>query len=181
MSRFGSVSPEMEAKILSLAGDQVSATGSIAAPVGVYVPPESKKQKVDPKDLVAESFEPPATWIVPVATYSSANSRDIKASIGRKGSQQDKVFAVLGKHHQTLALFADFAIHTKGWQVKITLTRLAPGELDEFENLPMSLKAIVDAVARMLGVKDKDKRIKFVAQQEKSKLYGVRIQMEVVG
>lgn len=149
--------------------------------IGLVLPDGSPEApaKIKPRDLVEESFEAPGTWVVPVATYSVANSRDIKASIGRKGSQQDKVFGVLGKYHTELARFADYGVHA-GKLVRVTITRLAPGTLDEYENLPMATKAVVDACARILGVKDNDQRVKFVAKQEKSATYGVRIRMEFV-
>lgn len=141
------------------------------SPVGIR-----KMKRIKKQELIEESFITPGTWTIPVATYSVANTREM---IGRSGSQQDKVFAVLGKYHSFIATFADFGIHTNIWQVKITMTRLAPRELDVCDNLPCALKACIDAVARMLGVRDNDKRVRFVADQEKSDKYGVRVKMEV--
>lgn len=66
---------------------------------------------------------------------------------------------------------------------KIMLTRLAPDELDAFENLPMSFKYIVDAVCAIItgdyrpGRADGDKRISLACDQVKNKEYGVRIEI----
>lgn len=65
---------------------------------------------------------------------------------------------------------------------KVMLTRLAPLELDTFENLPMSFKYIVDAICAILtgnykpGQADRDKRISLACDQVKSNEYGVRIE-----
>lgn len=63
----------------------------------------------------------------------------------------------------------------------IKLTRYAPDFLDEFENLPMSFKYIVDACCAIItgdfraGRADGDKRIKLSCDQIKSEGYGIRI------
>lgn len=64
--------------------------------------------------------------------------------------------------------------------VIVTLTRIAPRELDAHDNLPGSMKAIVDGVADALGVKDKDKRVRWAYDQKKGppKTYGVVIMIE---
>jgi len=65
----------------------------------------------------------------------------------------------------------------------IMLTRFAPKELDVFDNLPMSLKYIVDAVCAIItgdyraGKADGDKRISIACGQKKNKAYGVRIEI----
>lgn len=66
---------------------------------------------------------------------------------------------------------------------KITLTRFAPHELDRFDNLPMSLKYIVDAVCAIItgnympGQADSDKRITLACDQIKCQEYGIRIEI----
>ena len=74
--------------------------------------------------------------------------------------------------------------------IRVTLTRLSFGTLDEFDNLPGSLKHVADAVAwwargkvGKIGQADRDARaIRFVARQEKCPKgqRGVRIQVEGV-
>lgn len=66
---------------------------------------------------------------------------------------------------------------------KVHLTRFAPTELDVFDNLPMSFKYIVDAICAIItgnyvaGKADSDKRISISCGQEKSKAYGIRIEV----
>ncbi len=63
------------------------------------------------------------------------------------------------------------------------LIRLAPNELDVFDNLPMSLKYIVDAICAIItgeyraGKADSDKRISIACGQISSKEYGVRVEI----
>lgn len=51
----------------------------------------------------------------------------------------------------------------------VTLTRLAPRELDRADNLPRSCKAIVDEIAHQLGIDDKDPRMTIHYQQRRGK------------
>lgn len=66
---------------------------------------------------------------------------------------------------------------------QVMLTRFAPDFLDEFDNLPMSFKYIVDAVCAIItgnyvaGRADSDKRINIRCGQIKSSAYGIRIQI----
>lgn len=58
----------------------------------------------------------------------------------------------------------------------ITLTRLAPRELDGHDNLRTALKPTVDGIADALGLKsDRDPRVEWLYAQAKSKSYGVAI------
>lgn len=69
--------------------------------------------------------------------------------------------------------------------VKIKITRIAPRFLDKFENLPMSLKYINDAIcevlipAKAIGQADGDKRIQTTCDQIKGypKEYAVQIEI----
>lgn len=69
---------------------------------------------------------------------------------------------------------------------KVTLTRIAPGTLDAHDNLPMSMKWIVDSIADYIipnqaaGQADDSKLIKWEYRQEKGKPreYAVRIEIE---
>lgn len=65
--------------------------------------------------------------------------------------------------------------------VTVTLTRIAPRALDG-DNLQNAFKAIRDGIADRLGVDDRDKRVRWVYDQEKGapKQYGIRIQIEPV-
>lgn len=68
--------------------------------------------------------------------------------------------------------------------VTVRLTRLAPGSLDEHDNLPSSMKHVVDHIADLYGVPDNDPRITWQpVQQEREKVgalrrrYAVRIEV----
>jgi len=50
----------------------------------------------------------------------------------------------------------------------VRVVRLAPGQgLDGHDNVGMACKALVDGVADLLGVRDDDKRVTFVPDQER--------------
>lgn len=67
---------------------------------------------------------------------------------------------------------------------KIMLTRYAPKQLDGHDNLPMSMKYVVDAIAEVLtgnltpGQADSDSRILIEYAQKISKTYGVELNLE---
>lgn len=72
-----------------------------------------------------------------------------------------------------------------GERVKVALTRIAPRSLDSFDNLPSSMKPVIDAIADFFlpglkaGRADADKRFEFTLHQEKGrpKEYGLRIEI----
>lgn len=64
--------------------------------------------------------------------------------------------------------------------IAVTLTRIAPGLLDAFENLPAALKAIVDEVAAWCGPKDNDPIYTWKAEQRKSEAGVYRIELVIV-
>lgn len=59
----------------------------------------------------------------------------------------------------------------------ITLTRLAPRQLDDDNNVA-GCKAVRDAIAAWLGINDNDPRVTWRYAQERAKTYAVRIQIE---
>ncbi len=64
--------------------------------------------------------------------------------------------------------------------VVVTLTRIAPHELDD-DNLAFAFKAMRDGVADALGVRDRDPRVSWRYAQRKPKTprtYGVEITVE---
>lgn len=62
----------------------------------------------------------------------------------------------------------------------VTLTRLGPRALDT-DNLAISAKHTRDGIADRLGVNDNDPRVEWRYAQEKSKAYGVRVQISQPG
>jgi hypothetical protein len=61
----------------------------------------------------------------------------------------------------------------------VHLTRVSFGKLDPFENLPQSLKGVVDEVAWQLGVNDRDPIVLWKAHQEHGpkKYYAVKVRI----
>lgn len=110
---------------------------------------------------------------LPVKTVSEANCFEPwQKKYGRHKDQQRLVELALNPLRDKIKL-----------PCKIMLTRLAPKQLDVFDNLPMSLKYIVDAVCSIItgeyraGKADSDKRISISCDQVKSNEYGVRIEI----
>jgi hypothetical protein len=66
--------------------------------------------------------------------------------------------------------------------VQVTLTRVAPRELDVGDNLPASMKACRDSVADALGVDDRTPLVDWVYRQRRGKPreYAVEIQIESI-
>ena len=64
--------------------------------------------------------------------------------------------------------------------LRITLTRIAPRDLDGHENLPAGFKGVVDGVADWLKVDDSDKRLTFAYAQRtgKPKEYAAEVVVE---
>lgn len=60
----------------------------------------------------------------------------------------------------------------------ITLTCLGPRRLDAHDNLPMSFKAVVDAIAKWLRIDDGDERLTWQYAQEHSKQHSIRVLFE---
>lgn len=67
---------------------------------------------------------------------------------------------------------------------QITLTRYAPRKLDRFDNLPMSLKYILDAICEIItndfvpGRADSHEGLTVVYDQETNKEYGVKVHIK---
>lgn len=63
--------------------------------------------------------------------------------------------------------------------VRVTMVRYGPRSLDVGCGLNASLKPIRDGMADAFSVDDADERYEWVYRQERSKWYGVRIELEV--
>ena len=69
----------------------------------------------------------------------------------------------------------------------VTLTRYAPRKLDRFDNLPMSMKYILDAVCEVItgdyipGRADSHEGLTVAYEQVISKDYGVKIRIQNAG
>jgi hypothetical protein len=78
-----------------------------------------------------------------------------------------------------LVLRAKYGVKAPEVPGKVTITRLAPRQLDT-DNLAGACKHVRDGVADWLGIDDGDLRVAWVCEQEKAKpkQHGVRIKME---
>lgn len=91
------------------------------------------------------------------------------------------------KRHREQRRIVSFALKPLREKIKlpcnILLTRLAPHKLDKHDNLPMSMKYIVDAVCAIItgnfqaGKADSDERISIAYDQIQNKEYGVKIEI----
>ncbi len=61
--------------------------------------------------------------------------------------------------------------------VRVTITRYGPRKLDK-QNLPGAAKHVIDGIADFYRVNDGDDRWQFKFEQEISRFYGVRIEVE---
>lgn len=112
-------------------------------------------------------------------TVSEANAREFwRARAGRRSDQRDVVRAALNDQFGAAPLFH---VVVNSWTrdnpIDVTLTRMAPGELDEGDNLPGSMKAVRDEIAAWFGVDDRDKRLRWKYAQERTAagIYKLRI------
>ncbi len=140
-------------------------------------PPPPKGRRLPKRKLVPSVFVPPATWLVGVECFAEANARGHWSKHhGRKAGQQRKVSELLGKHLATLAPFAEH-YHT-GKPILIKLTRLGGQRMDQWDNLPRALKAILDTVCLICGIDDGSPLLRVEFDQESNDRLGVRITLE---
>jgi len=104
---------------------------------------------------------------LPIRTYSEANQRGHwRIGYARKMNQQNHT-----------GVYMRIAKCPQRKPARIRFTRLAKQRLDP-DNLAGSNKHVQDAVCKYLGCDDGDESIQFEYQQEKSKQYGVRVEIE---
>lgn len=111
----------------------------------------------------------------PVKTVSETNHRSSKAKIGRKAKQRQAVEDALTPepHADHLAFLYD-----GGGPWCVRLTRIAPGNGLDRDNLSAALKSVSDAVAAALGVDDGDPAFGVTwAQESRRGDMGVRVEV----
>lgn len=133
-------------------------------------------------------------WIklmLPVFTASEANG-GVKKSYIRNGKKCYKGEHWTDKHRRTklqkgttFMMLRPYASMLK-LPCKLILTRFAPRTLDKRDNLPMSLKYILDAVCAVItgdyrpGRADSSEEIDVIYNQVVSKEYGVMVEIQNV-
>lgn len=124
------VSREVERKILAMAGEPASPQRGVVAP-----------KPVGPARLTL------VVWIPGLLPRNESNTRGkARAYIARKTATKEAVRAALE------------GVPVLGWPrpVPVTLVRVGGRRMDTHENLPVSMKAVADAVCEWLGCDDGD-------------------------
>jgi len=113
-------------------------------------------------------------WDIPITTVSEGNCH--------------QHWRVKHKRHKQQQFFVRMTMSRDIRQVSlpchIKLTRIAPMMVDKFDNLPMSLKWVLDAVCDLItpglkpGRADNNEGIMVSYSQEKGRLASVRIEIE---
>ena len=168
-SRFDSVIRSANGSISIRKASKIDLKGS----GNMKVATQRKKRTVAKISMKSEVLEGKVILDLPLKTVSEANCFEPwQKKHGRHKDQQRIVALALNPLRDKIKL-----------PCKIMLTRLAPNELDTFDNLPMSLKYIVAAVCAIItreyraGKADSAKRISIACGQLVSKEYGVRIEI----
>ncbi len=127
---------------------------------------------------------------LPIKTVSEANGH--KKAVKRNGKTVYKTehWSAGAKRHRMQKEAVKFGcanrITPDMLPCIIKLTRIAPRFLDSFENLPMSLKYVNDAICELLvpgkaiGRADGDKRIQTICEQIKGAPHEYAIQIEII-
>lgn len=137
-----------------------------------------KLKRARKKDLHETRFVAPNAWIVGIETFSEANLAGVsRASIGRKANQRKAVQDAMAANWQVWGPIADAA--RSGKLLTIKLATLGCRTRDRWDNLPRSLKAVLDGCCLQLGIDDGMKNLKVEYDQLESDKIGVRIMLEV--
>ena len=121
-------------------------------------------------------LEPQAFEVsIPIRTVSELNAREHHMARHRRRQREKRavylpVLAALRKHGVTAPC-------------SVKLTRVAPSNGLDQDNLVSSMKSVIDAIAKALGVDDRDKRITWSYDQRrgKPKQYAVEVRVVAIG
>ena len=110
-------------------------------------------------------------FFIPLRTSRGQNNREHYMARARRVSRERQtVFSASPRAHLVaLNVVASASCGvTPGPVCTVTLTRVSPGRgVDGHDNLAGSLKAVVDELASILGVDDRDPRVTWKYQQER--------------
>lgn len=127
------------------------------------------------------------TLMLPILTVSEANggARKMNAATGKA---RGEYWTEKAKRHKQqkgiVALYLNSHKSALSLPCLITLTRYAPHKLDKHDNLPMSMKWILDAICAIItgdfrpGRADDSDQIDVIYRQEISAEYGVGVKIE---
>lgn len=108
-------------------------------------------------------------WL-PLIIPSVANLRECWAKKATRTKKQRSAAYLLLKSH-TWRKCPDAVV--------VRIVRQAPRLLDSHDNLPRSMKGVIDGCADALGVDDRDPRVRWVVDQQKGRQAGVIIELYV--
>lgn len=111
-------------------------------------------------------------FTVALRTVSLTNQRDAHWRHRHRRSKTERL------HTWRAWLAAGGRVLKDGERAAVTLTRIAPGTLDD-DNLRGAMKSCRDAIAACLGLDDGDERLTFAYAQERGRSYAVRVEIEV--
>jgi len=136
------------------------------------IPPPIEKSKIE--------------LVLPILTLSEANGLLSRTRFYKNGRAKPEHWTEAHARHKKQKNTIYYTCKTKISIVHlpctVKLVRLGPRELD-FDNLVISQKFVRDAVAELLtgdyvpGRADGDKRITWIYEQEKSKEYGIKLEI----
>lgn len=105
--------------------------------------------------------------ILPIKTVSTLNQREHWRARYRRSKSQREAARALSR----------CAAAAAGIPCVVTLTRIAPSNGLDGDNLQGALKAVRDGVADAIGVDDRDPSVEWRYGQERGKEYAVRIEI----
>lgn len=114
-------------------------------------------------------------FMMPIRTVSEANARVHWSARAKRARSQRQASKLITASHLRGLDWRAF----KHLPLTITLTRMSPRKLDS-DNLAGAFKAVRDGIADALGIDDGSDRLEWVYAQQKSKLVGVQVDIEVV-
>jgi len=127
---------------------------------------------------------------LPIKTVSEANGHKNAVKKNGKVIYKTEHWSQKAKRHRLQKEAIKFGLANRlddsCLPCTIKITRIAPRFLDKFENLPMSLKYVNDAICELLvpgkaiGQADSDKRIETICDQKKGVVGEYAIEIEII-
>jgi hypothetical protein len=147
---------------------------------------DKMSKEIDAKSQYMAVVPKPITVRLDVRTRNYANGSQGRTRAGMLARAAEKktlrAQASNGCHYQTRAsLTFMYLLHLmNAGGCAITLTRIAPRELDAHDGLRSALKPVVDGVADFFGCKDNDPRLSWQYEQRRGRVreYAVEIRLE---
>ena len=152
--------PDLERKVLELAGQSASREASQEAP---------------PAKLVTPGMIAPGVWLVAFESVVEANKRDWRARSRRSGA----AWKAVRKAVRLVDLAPFDHCLSRGQAVQARFVRLGGRHVDPMVNLPSALKGVEDALCYLLGTDDGGGLWIPSCDQEPGGSVGVRVELTV--